>query len=517
MADSKVSDLTSAGALGGTELVYVVQGGDSRKTTAQDIADLSPATPPGGSSGQLQYNDGSGFSGANVWREDANTLALRNGATAQASYAYNTFTDAVNYERGAFLWDSNVLTIGTQAAGTGTLRETKLIGSKTQLGSGYTYGNTFVQVGSKADGSDVIPTGLPYAANTIKGGFRVAHEATDAYPDTWRADYQSYTSVNITTGGSGSYYATDFEVDVASTDTKTTKSVGVFGGVSSNSAACKTNFGLQFFAANYGGHTNGRLVGSECQVANYGSVTGLEITGLIADLYNESSTSTLSRMNGLRVLYWDEAASSGLNFNCLSLQSYNRSAYFAVGSDYYRTTYYFQIDGYGNFANHNAWSSAGANLESGVFKWATNVLEIGTEAAGTGTLRSVKVKGANITLDATEVSITKKTAIGVYDAGNVSSSVTLNHNNGEVQKMALTGSVTSLAVSNFGAAGKMHRITLEVTNGGAYTLAWPAGTKWAGGVAPTLTSGAGKIDIFTLITLDGGTTIYGNIIGQDYA
>jgi hypothetical protein len=41
MADKKISELTAAAALDGTELVPIVQGGETVRTTAQDIADLS--------------------------------------------------------------------------------------------------------------------------------------------------------------------------------------------------------------------------------------------------------------------------------------------------------------------------------------------------------------------------------------------------------------------------------------------------------------------------------------------
>lgn len=41
MASKKISELTAPGALTGTELVEVVQGGVNKQTTAQDIADLS--------------------------------------------------------------------------------------------------------------------------------------------------------------------------------------------------------------------------------------------------------------------------------------------------------------------------------------------------------------------------------------------------------------------------------------------------------------------------------------------
>ena len=40
MADEKISALTSAGALAGTEPLPIVQGGDTKKTTVQDVANL---------------------------------------------------------------------------------------------------------------------------------------------------------------------------------------------------------------------------------------------------------------------------------------------------------------------------------------------------------------------------------------------------------------------------------------------------------------------------------------------
>lgn len=50
------------------------------------------------------------------------------GSTGSVSL-YNTYTDASNYERGFFRWNSNVLEIGTEAAGTGTARNISLYGN----------------------------------------------------------------------------------------------------------------------------------------------------------------------------------------------------------------------------------------------------------------------------------------------------------------------------------------------------------------------------------------------------
>jgi len=60
-------------------------------------------------------------------KDTSNTLAQRNGANAQTFRIYNT-TDAgiANYERGFLKWDTNVLKIGTEKAGTGTARALEL-------------------------------------------------------------------------------------------------------------------------------------------------------------------------------------------------------------------------------------------------------------------------------------------------------------------------------------------------------------------------------------------------------
>lgn len=62
-----------------------------------------------------------------IRRDAANTLAQRNGVNAQTFRVYNTFTDASNYERGVIEWSSNILNIGTQAAGTGAARNVRFL------------------------------------------------------------------------------------------------------------------------------------------------------------------------------------------------------------------------------------------------------------------------------------------------------------------------------------------------------------------------------------------------------
>jgi hypothetical protein len=95
--------------------------------------------------------------------------------------------------------------------------------------------------------------------------------------------------------------------------------------------------------------------------------------------------------------------------------------------------------------------------------------------------------------------------------------VSIDRASGEMVRLSLTGTVASFAVTGWPASGILARLVLEIINTGAFNItSWPVGTLWSGGVPPTLTPGANKKDIVVLTTFDGGATIYGSIVGQDY-
>lgn len=74
------------------------------------------------------------YSTTNLWEQ-------RNGTNAQAFNIYNTYTDASNYERGFMRWNANVLEIGNEKAGTGTIRTVRIgpKGANTTLQLGPNY------------------------------------------------------------------------------------------------------------------------------------------------------------------------------------------------------------------------------------------------------------------------------------------------------------------------------------------------------------------------------------------
>ena len=73
--------------------------------------------------------------------------------------------------------------------------------------------------------------------------------------------------------------------------------------------------------------------------------------------------------------------------------------------------------------------------------------------------------------------------------------------------------ICTLTVSGTPAAGTVGEFIVKLTNGAAFAVTWFTGTKWAGGVAPTLT--AAGVDTLGFYTVDGGTTWYGYVLGKD--
>ena len=103
-----------------------------------------------------------------------------------------------------------------------------------------------------------------------------------------------------------------------------------------------------------------------------------------------------------------------------------------------------------------------------------------------------------------------------YNASSGSGTVTLDLTTGNVFQHTASGGNVTFVFSNPPAAGKGGAFTLKwIQDSSDRTATWPVTVDWAAATAPTLTSGSGKVDIFTFVTVDGGTTWYGFTAGQD--
>jgi hypothetical protein len=97
-----------------------------------------------------------------------------------------------------------------------------------------------------------------------------------------------------------------------------------------------------------------------------------------------------------------------------------------------------------------------------------------------------------------------------------SGAVTINCETANVFQLTLTENVTSVTLSNPPTSGTAYAMTLRIIQDTtARTITWPASVKWPEGVAPTISSGSGAIDVITLFTTDGGSNWYGFVAGQD--
>ena len=82
------------------------------------------------------------------------------------------------------------------------------------------------------------------------------------------------------------------------------------------------------------------------------------------------------------------------------------------------------------------------------------------------------------------------------DNGNSGTALTVDLSTGNVHKVTLTGNVT-FTLTNPEDSGQ-YRIEIFTGTGG-FTATWPASVKWVGGAAPTITIGAGKMDLISLL------------------
>jgi len=116
-APSITFDTANTGIYGGSNAINFTRGGSR-------VASLVPNSFVFFSAGaNISMADAGGSADVRLFRDAANTLALRNGTAAQTFRVYNTFTDASNYERATIEWSANNLIIGQDLAGSGARRD----------------------------------------------------------------------------------------------------------------------------------------------------------------------------------------------------------------------------------------------------------------------------------------------------------------------------------------------------------------------------------------------------------
>ena len=100
-----------------------------------------------------------------------------------------------------------------------------------------------------------------------------------------------------------------------------------------------------------------------------------------------------------------------------------------------------------------------------------------------------------------------------------SGTVTLDLAQGNFFEFTLTENVTGWTFSNLASSGTASSWIIKITQhaSSAKTVAYPSAVKWSGGYDHVMSTATDAVDIVSMFTIDGGTTIYANIVGKAFA
>lgn len=134
----------------------------------------------------------------------------------------------------------------------------------------------------------------------------------------------------------------------------------------------------------------------------------------------------------------------------------------------------------------------------------------GSSLTSVGTLTSLAVSG--------QTTSTKGYREGVVAIGSVSGVTSLDLSLGNIFTITLNASGIAFTFTNPPASGTACYITLIITQGtgGSKTFGSIANARWTDSVAPVLTTTAGKVDMLSLVTVDGGSNYFGSFSGANF-
>ena len=155
-----------------------------------------------------------------------------------------------------------------------------------------------------------------------------------------------------------------------------------------------------------------------------------------------------------------------------------------------------------------------ANGGTGITSFGSNVATfLGTPSSSNfANVITNETGSGNVVFDTTPT-LTNPTITNYIETGftaNTSTAITVDLVNGTVQNLTLTGTATITMPA--AVLGKSFLMYLR-TGAGSYSVTWST-VKWPGGTAPTITSTASRLDIYSFFS--DGTNWYGVSVAQNY-
>lgn len=167
-------------------------------------------------------------------------------------------------------------------------------------------------------------------------------------------------------------------------------------------------------------------------------------------------------------------------------------------------------------------TAAELNILDGVTSTATELNLLDGVTATTAELNYLDVTTLGLS-EASKAVTADANGVVSFDNGTIeevtsitssSNAATINLRDGNVFEHDLTENVT-YTFSNPAASGRASCFILKVIQGStARTITWPSSVDWNAATAPTLSTTDNAVDVFGFITIDGGTTYYGFVLGQ---
>jgi len=162
--------------------------------------------------------------------------------------------------------------------------------------------------------------------------------------------------------------------------------------------------------------------------------------------------------------------------------------------------------------NDNVYIGYSAGNWSTLHSTGSNCIIIGNQADPSSTSADNE-----ITLGNTSITRFRIPGAGIDNTSAALSGTTPSVDVGARDTYTLTTSGnTTFTFTGVPSSGQVGTFSLIITAGGTHTLTWPASVDWAGGTAPDAPA-SGEKDIYTFMTVDGGTTWYGFLAGDAMA